>query len=173
METFDGTCYCGSRRQSQKRHTNEKRKLNACSLHGSSPYTRSASRLFLCFLKSAGCRHRLKLGRPLLLEEFGKQECKINRLLSVKPRIADRVIPIVEIGFRDGPRAAGTFSHILAGHLEVNATGVSALGLMYFEESADLFEDQVEGTSLVPGGRCDRVSMHRIAGPQYDPSFTL
>src|SRR4029079_8690296 len=130
-------------------------------------------RLFPCFSESPCRRYRLKLRRALFLEQFGKQECKINRLLCVKARIADRVIPVVEIGFCDGTRAAGTFSHILARHLKVNAAGVTALGLMHLEKSADLVEDQVERTSLVSGGRRNRVSMHRIAGPQHDSSFTL
>jgi hypothetical protein len=38
------------------------------------------------------------------------------------------VIPVVEIGFRDGARAAGAFRHVLASHLKVNAAGVTALG---------------------------------------------
>src|SRR4029079_7313417 len=102
--------------------------------------------LFPCFSEPPCRRYRLKLRRALFLEQFGKQECKINRLLCVKPRIADRVVPVVEIRFRDGTRATGTFSHILASHLEVNAAGVTALGLMHLEKSAHLAENQVERT---------------------------
>src|SRR6185436_9182364 len=130
-------------------------------------------RLFPCFSESPCRRHRLKLGRALFLEQFGKQECKINRLLCVESRIADRVIPVIEIGFRNGTRAASAFSHILARHLKMNAAGITALGLMHLEKSADLVEDQVERTSLVSGGGRNRVSMHWITGPQHDPTFTL
>src|SRR5690348_10577687 len=101
-------------------------------------------RLFLCFSESSCCRHQLKLCQPLFLEQFGKQEGKIDRLLGVEPRIADRVIPVVEIGFGDGARSASTFGYILTCHLKVNATRVGSLRLMDLEKCADLFEDQVE-----------------------------
>jgi len=83
------------------------------------------------------------------------------------------MIPVVEVGFRNGARSASTFSHILTGHLEVNAASVSALGLMHLEKPAHLFKDQVERARLVSGSRCDRVSMHWIAGPQHNTSFTF
>src|SRR4029078_870797 len=103
-----------------------------------------------------------KLRRPLFLEQFGKQEREIDRLLSVKSRIADRVIPGVEISFRDGTRSARAFGHVLASHLKMDTAGISALGLMHLEKSAHFFEDQVERTRLVSGGRGNRISMHRI-----------
>src|SRR5262245_59433278 len=55
----------------------------------------------------------------------------------------------------------------------MNAAGISALGLVHFEKVTHLFENQVERTGLVSCGRRDRVSVHRIAGPQHDPSFAL
>ena len=97
--------------------------------------------------KPCSRRHRLGLRQTLLLEQLGEQKGEINRLLGVKSRIADRVVPVVEIGFRDSTRSARAFSHILASHLEVDTTGVATLGLMHLEKSADLVEDQVERTS--------------------------
>ena len=48
-------------------------------------------------LEPGGGRHRRGLAGALLLEQFGQQEGEIDRLLGVEPRIADRVIAVVEI----------------------------------------------------------------------------
>src|SRR5512143_3801244 len=90
-------------------------------------------------LQSRRRRHRLYLRRPLFLEQFGKQERKVDCLLRVKSWIADSVIAVVQIGLGNGARAASTFGHVLPGHLQMDATGVSALSLMHLEEPAYFF----------------------------------
>ena len=42
-------------------------------------------------------RQRLRLAGALLLEQVGQQEREVDRLLGIEPRIADRVIAVVEI----------------------------------------------------------------------------
>src|SRR5688572_18149966 len=44
---------------------------------------------------------RPRLGGALGLEQVGQQEGEIDRLLGVEPRIADRVIAVLEIGVSD------------------------------------------------------------------------
>ena len=118
-------------------------------------------------------RHRLGVRRALFLEQLGQQEREIDRLLGIEPRIADRVIAVVEIGFRDGAGAAGAFGDVLPGHLQMHAAGIGAFGLMHFEEAAHLLQDQVERPGLVAGRRGDGVAVHRVARPQHDPALAL
>src|SRR5512133_458895 len=46
-------------------------------------------------------RQRLGLGGALPLEQVGQQEGEIDRLLRIEPRIAHRVVAVVEIGLGD------------------------------------------------------------------------
>jgi hypothetical protein len=45
--------------------------------------------------------------------------------------------------------------------------------LMNLEESTNLFQNQVERPGLIAGRRCDRIAMHRVAGPQHNSAFAL
>src|SRR5262249_38074853 len=48
-------------------------------------------------LKARHRLQRLRLAQALLLDQIGEQECEVDRLLGVQPRIAHRVIAVVEI----------------------------------------------------------------------------
>src|SRR5579885_2170633 len=89
----------------------------------------SAGRAFTP-LEAGNGRHRHGAPRALFLEQFGEQECEVDRLLGIEPRVANRVIAIVEIGLGDGAGAAGAIGHVLPGHFPVLAAGVRTLGLM-------------------------------------------
>ncbi|QTK78540.1 hypothetical protein AT6N2_C0675 [Agrobacterium tumefaciens] len=67
---------------------------------------------------------------------------------------------------RHGARATRALGHVLAGHLDVDAARMRALGAMDLEEAFDFRQDALERARLVVVER-DRVAMHGIAGP-YD-----
>src|SRR6266436_7619814 len=112
-------------------------------------------------------RHGLGLAGVLLLEQFRDQESHVDRLFGIEPGIADRVVAVVEMLVRDGAGAADAFGHVLAGHFQMHAAGMGALGRMDREEAFDLREDTVERTGLVACGRGDGVAVHRIARPYH------
>src|SRR6266478_101252 len=118
-------------------------------------------------------RHRLGLAGMLLLEQLRDQESQVERLLGIKPEIADRVVAVVEILVGDGARTADAFGHVLAGHFQMDAAGMGALDRMDRKEAFDLGEDAVERTGLVARGRGDGVAMHRIARPHHHAAFAL
>ena len=62
--------------------------------------------------------------------------------------------------------AANTFSHIIAGELNVDSTWMGAEFLMYLEEASDFIEDIIEFPSFVAARRFIGISMHRIADPE-------
>ena len=70
---------------------------------------------------------------------------------------------IVEIFVRDRARATGALGNVLAGHLQVDATGVRAFGRVHGEERLDLLQDSFERPGLVATGRRNRVAVHWIA----------
>src|SRR6202012_2627311 len=84
--------------------------------------------------KSRRDRHRLDLSAAGLLEQFRNQESHVDRLLGIETGIADRVIAVVEILVGDGARAADAFGDVLAGHLQMDAAGMSPLRGMDREE---------------------------------------
>src|ERR1700744_6528236 len=84
--------------------------------------------------KSRRDRHRLDLSAAVLLEKFRNQERHVDRLLGIETGIADRVIAVVEILVGDGARAADSFRDVPAGHLQMDAAGMSPLRGMDREE---------------------------------------
>src|SRR5262245_13901390 len=113
-------------------------------------------------------RQRLRLGGALGLEQIGEQEREIDRLLGVEPRIAHRVVAVLEIGVGDHTRAAGAFGDVLPGHLQVHAAAVGAFGAVHREEGLHLRQDAIERPCLVAGFRRDGVAVHGIARPHHD-----
>jgi hypothetical protein len=69
---------------------------------------------------------------------------EVDRLLGIEPGIADGVVAVLEVGVGDHARAAGAFGDVLAGHLDVDAASVRALGAVHVEERLDLLEDALE-----------------------------
>ena len=84
-------------------------------------------------------------------------------MLGVEPRIADRVITVLEIGIGDHAGSARAFGNILAGHFKVHPTRVGAFGAMNRKECFHLGENAIEGPGLVAGLRGDGVAVHGIA----------
>src|SRR5262249_59554024 len=116
-------------------------------------------------LKPRDRRQRLRPAGTLLLEQIGKQKREIDRLLGIEPRIAHRVVAIVEVLVGDLANAASAFGHILAGHFEMHTARIGVFGGVDLEEGAYLLEDEIEWPRLVAGSRGDRVPVHRVAGP--------
>src|SRR6202035_4742017 len=57
-------------------------------------------------------RQRLGPSLPLCFEQISEQEGEVERLLDIEPRIAYRVVAVVQILVADGPRAAGAFRDV-------------------------------------------------------------
>ena len=62
------------------------------------------------------------------LQLLGEQEGEFQRLLGVEPRIAVRLVAAAEVGLGQPVRAADALRHFLAGHLDMHAAGIGALG---------------------------------------------
>uniref|UniRef100_A0A0N4ZJN4 LigA n=1 Tax=Parastrongyloides trichosuri TaxID=131310 RepID=A0A0N4ZJN4_PARTI len=83
---------------------------------------------------------------------------------------ADRLVPraqvqagFVVLGHRLG--AADAFGDVLAGHFQVDAAGMDALGLGHVDEGADLAHDAIERTGLVAVAGLQRIAVHRVDRP--------
>ena len=109
----------------------------------------------------------------LSLEQFGEEESNLDRLFGIQPRVAMGVIAVAEIERGNRPRAAGAFGDVLAGHFEMDAAGISSLGLMDLEEAAHFADDLVERPGLVTALRGHRIAVHRIAGPHDGAALAL
>src|SRR4249919_1124512 len=99
--------------------------------------------------KTGGSRQRPRLGGALGLEQVRQQERQIDRLLGVKPWIADGVIAVLEVRVGDHAGAAGAFGDILACHLQMHAAAVGAFGAVDREEGLHLRQDALERSRLV------------------------
>ena len=82
------------------------------------------------------------------------------------------VIAVLQVFRGDGAGAAGAFGDVLAGHLDMDAARMRALGAMHLEEGLHFLEDAVEWSRLI-AGRLDRVAMHRIGRPHHVSAFLL
>ena len=116
---------------------------------------------------------RFHLGCPVGLEQFGQQESEFDRLFGVEPRIAQRVVAIVQVLVADCTRPACTFGDVLAGHLQVDAAAVGAFRSVNREEGLHLLQDAVERARLVAALRRDRIAVHRVARPHHRPALAL
>src|SRR5690349_7000 len=87
--------------------------------------------------------------QALGLELLGEQEGELQRLAGVEARIALRLVAFVQLVDRDLGRAADALGDLLAGHLEMDAAGMGALGAMHGEELLHLAQDVVEVASLL------------------------
>src|SRR5438105_2699070 len=91
-----------------------------------------------------GHLQRFRLDCPFGLEQLGQQESKLDRLLGIETRVAQRVIAVIQILIADRARATGTFGDVLAGHLQMYAAAMRALGGMDREEDFHFLQDAVE-----------------------------
>src|SRR6266849_704201 len=104
-------------------------------------------------LQSRRRGQRLRPRLPFLLQQLGEQEGEIDRLLRVEPRIAERVVAVVQVLVGDGARAAGALGDVLARHLEMHAPRIGAFGRVDREEGLHLLQDAIERPRLVARGR--------------------
>ena len=93
--------------------------------------------------------------------------------LGVQPRVADACGSGRTAPLGDRLRAADAFGDVLAGHLDMHAAGMGALGVVDGEEAAHLGQDAVERPGLVAGRRLDRVAVHRVARPDHLAALAL
>src|SRR5687767_10976537 len=68
------------------------------------------------------------VGSGFAVDELGEAEGEVEALATVQPRVADRLVPIVEvvIGHRIG--TPETLGHVVSRELDVDAAGPCALG---------------------------------------------
>src|SRR5271155_5066206 len=102
------------------------------------------------------------LGEALRLQKIGDHERHLDRLLRIEARIAIGVIAIVQIGLRNGARAAGAFGDVLTRHLEMDAAGVNAFCAADGEEVAHLMGDALGRPRLKTARGFDRIAVHRV-----------
>src|SRR4051812_28428520 len=86
----------------------------------------------------------LMLHRMAFLQEIRHQERQLDRLVGIKARVAMGVIAVLQFLGGDGAGAASAFGNVLAGHFDMDAAGMCALGAMHLEESLHFLEDAVE-----------------------------
>ena len=84
-----------------------------------------------------------------------------------------RVIAIAQRVISDSHRAAHALSHVLSGHLYMDAAWMRAFGAVDVEEAARFGKDPIERARLIATVRFDHVAVHRIAAPHHRVSFAL
>ena len=150
------------------------KRLSAGLIHSAQKQT---GRLFAGPSHKSQISHHSAVGAQTLLvaaalHPLGEQEGKLECLVGIETRVAMGVVAILQILGADSAGAARAFGHVLAGHLDVDAARMRAFGAMDLEEAFDLRQDALERTRLVVV-ECDRVAMHRIAGPDDLTAFLL
>src|SRR5262249_22670787 len=75
-------------------------------------------------------REPVALLHPLGADALRHQESEFECLAGVKARVARGLIAVVEVDLLQALGATETFGDVLAGHLEMDATGMGALGAM-------------------------------------------
>src|SRR5690606_13763001 len=79
---------------------------------------------------------------------------------------------IMQIFSRNRTGTACAFRDVLAGHFNMNTTGMCSLCAMNSKEALNLLQNVIEWPRLVPAG-CDCIAMHWIAGPHNLAAFPL
>src|SRR5690606_41380250 len=82
------------------------------------------------------------------------------------------VITIMQIFSRNRTGTACAFRDVLAGHFNMNTTGMCTLCAMNSKEALNLLQSVIEWPRLVPAS-CDCIAMHWIAGPHNLAAFPL
>src|SRR5690349_8220987 len=90
--------------------------------------------------------------RSVLGQHLGDQEGQLEALLVVQPRVADRLVALVEVGVEDLLGATEALGDVVAGQLDVDAPGHGAEALVHLEEAAHLLHDVLEVAGLVAAG---------------------
>src|SRR5437899_4493650 len=114
-----------------------------------------------------------ELSIALLLQSVGEEKGELERLAGVETRVAMRMVAIGEARLADRLGAADAFGDVLPGHLEMDAAGIGAFGVVHGEEALNLGQDAVEDARLIAVGRGHRVAVHGIAAPDDLAALTL
>src|SRR3954454_20734733 len=99
--------------------------------------------------------------------QLGDPEREVERLTCVQARVTERFVPRVELLLEHGLGAAEALRHVLAGDLEMDASGPCADLAMGGEEALDLAQHVVEPAGLVARAGDEAVRVHRIADPDH------
>ena len=109
-------------------------------------------------------RHR-RVSALVVADQLGGTERQIERLATVEPRVAHRLVAVVEVGVDQLVAATDALGDVFAGELDVDAAGPGALGAVGPDEAFDLGDDRLEVAGLAPGGAGVGVAVHRVARP--------
>src|SRR5580698_6914135 len=71
-------------------------------------------------------------------------EGQVQGLTAVQPGVARRFVAVAQVALGDGLAAADAFGDIVAGELDMDASGVSAMCPVNLEEASDLVQHIVE-----------------------------
>src|SRR5665811_1001704 len=94
----------------------------------------------------------------LATHQLGEMEGQIERLARVQARIAERLIGLFELLFRQLLSAAEALGHIAARDLQVHAARPGAFRAVGGEEALDLGHDVAETTCFSAALGCEAVS---------------
>ena len=72
---------------------------------------------------------------PLVAVHLGDHERQVERLAAVQPRVAGRLVALVQVGLDDLVAAADALGHVVAGELDVDAARVGAERAVDLEEA--------------------------------------
>ena len=73
------------------------------------------------------------------------------------------MVAVVQVLVAKRAQATGAFGDVLAGHLDMDAAGMGAFGLVHAHEAAHLAKHRLEGPGLVARRGLDGVAVHRVA----------
>src|SRR5262249_47477019 len=97
--------------------------------------------------------------------QLGNLEGQVERLACVQPRVAQRLVPVLEVVTEDLLGAAEALGDVLAGELDVDAPGPHVSGGAGGEEAAQLAHDVLEAPCLVTAVVHESVPVHGVARP--------
>src|ERR1700722_13956214 len=95
----------------------------------------------------------------------GDTEGQVERLAAVEAGSARGLVPLRQVAFCDVLPAADAFGDVVAGELDVDATGVGAERAVHLEEAGHLVQHVIEVPCLLPASRLNGVAVHRVARP--------
>src|SRR3954470_21536175 len=116
-------------------------------------------------ISRSACTGSAKSGEPGGAQHLGHLERKIQALAGIEPRVAHRLVAVVELAVEDLVGATHAFGDVVAGQFDVDAAGPCALGLVGADEPTDLGADVIEVAGLAAGGGSEGVGVHWIACP--------
>src|SRR4051812_22791571 len=77
-------------------------------------------------------------------KHFRNQESELQRLGAVEPRVAHRLVTVLQTGLVEGLATTQALGHVTPGQLDVHATGPGTERMVHLEEPAHLADHVVE-----------------------------